>query len=85
MTIQVRVMTKKKVFSEGKEIQVHYFLAQRTWKIILQNKASNYYACQILHEDFGDSHIHFIENTDFPMASTVITKLFKSFVMIEVF
>lgn len=29
--------------------------------MILQNKASNHYACQVPPEGFGDSDIHFIE------------------------
>lgn len=53
------------------EIEKHYFsklkklryniLKTKDMRIILQNRASNHYACQVPPEGFGDSHIHFTE------------------------
>lgn len=37
------------------------FLKTRNIRIILQNKASNHYSCQVPPEGFGNNHIHLIE------------------------
>lgn len=54
-------------------------------RIILQNRASNYYACQFPPKGFGDSHIHLQKNTAFPLTDTAIIKLSESFIMTEVY
>ena len=51
--------SEKSTFS-SKEIQIWYFLRQKTWEKF-RKQSINHYACQVPPEGFGNSLIHFIE------------------------